>query len=85
LFFVIISIALSYASLSICFTFSSIFLIVSSDIYGFSQAPEYESIVHSKFSAQISGYIPYLVTIFLAMLVALSISLLAQVVILSFQ
>jgi len=47
--------------------------------------PEYESISHTKFSAHISSNIQNLVIICLAIFVALSISLLAPVVIFSFQ
>jgi len=64
---------------------SSIFLVVSSEIKALCPCHEYESISHMKFSAQISSNIQNLVTMDLAILVALSISLLAQVVIFSFQ
>jgi hypothetical protein len=73
-----------YALFKISFTFISIFFIVSSDINGLCHSHEYESICHTKFSAQISSNIQNLITICLAIEVALSISLLAQVVILSF-
>jgi hypothetical protein len=85
LFSLISLIAVLYAFFNTSFTFSSIFLVVSSEIKAFVHCHEYESISHIKFSAQISSNIQNLVTIFLAILVALSISLLAQVVIFSFQ
>jgi hypothetical protein len=78
-------IAVLYACLSISFTLLSICLIVSSDMKAFCHVCEWVSISQMKFSAHISSNIQNLVTICLAILVALSISLLAQVVIFSFQ